>query len=87
MKRAATLLAMAGMLGALSVKKSEEFIVSSKPTKPKSKNKPSKRGWYRSPESPYFGQRSNPVTAKLPNGETKRMKLKNALKHNYEFEF
>lgn len=61
-----------------------KFTTTTKPHKPSSKNKPSKRGWVRSQPSPHFGLRSTPVTAITPKGP-KRMKLKNALKHNYQF--
>ena len=37
--------------------------------------------------TPYFGFRSQIVTATLPNGITKKMKIKNALKQNAKFQF
>ena len=42
--------------------------------------------WKPSPQSEYFGQRSKIVTATTSKGP-KKMKLKNALKQNYKFEF
>lgn len=44
------------------------------------------KGWSDARPSEYFGQRSKIVVAKTPKGE-KLMKLKNALKGNYEWSF
>lgn len=44
------------------------------------------KGWRHSPNSEYFGRRSEIVNAYTKRG-TKQMKLKNALKGNHEFDF
>lgn len=57
-----------------------------KPNKPTAKNKPSKARWRTAEPSRYFGRRSKIVTAETPKGPQK-MKLKNALKKDFEFTF
>ncbi|SEG38803.1 hypothetical protein SAMN05421847_2157 [Halpernia humi] len=59
---------------------------STKPNKPNAKNKPSKARWRTAEPSRYFGRRSKIVTAETPKGPQK-MKLKNALKKDFEFTF
>lgn len=53
-------------------------------TPKKKKEDTDPKSWPAKP-SEYFGKRSNIITANLPDGSTKRMKLKNALKHGYSF--
>lgn len=82
-------LALIGVLAAMMSKTPSGKIQlqeRSKPRRLKSKNKPSKAYWRTSPPSEYFGKRSMIVTAETPKGE-KQMKLKNALKKNFEFQF
>ena len=49
-------------------------------------NKTSLWGWNSAKPSEYFGERSKIVTAFTPKG-TRQMKLKNALKKGFEFQF
>ena len=77
---------MFGLAGASQ--NSERFIdfVEQPKAKPTAKKEASLKGWRRSPDSEYFGRRSEIVTAYTKRG-TKQMKLKNALKGNHEFDF
>ena len=77
---------MFGMAGTSQNGEKLMDFVESPQTKPTAKKETSLKGWRRSPDSEYFGRRSEIVNAYTKRG-TKQMKLKNALKGNYEFDF
>lgn len=87
MRKLASIIGLAAMMS-LSTEPSTEFKITKNPDpkKPTSKNKPSKGRWRSSPTSEYFGRRSKVVTAITPKGPQK-MKLKNALKKDFQFNF